>query len=64
MPMSEAVFIYEIGLKYSPVMEQEPPCGILWDLLGCVGAVKDDLRQYIIRPSAYPAIHIVADLPR
>ena len=64
MPMSEAVFIYEIDLKDCPVIEQEAPCRILGDLLGRGGTVKDDLRQHVVRPSADPAVHVVADLPR
>ena len=64
IPDSEAVFIKKIRLEHSAVVEQEPSRGVLGDLLGCSGAVQDDLGQHAVRPSADPAVDVAADLSR
>ena len=63
-PCSKSFLVEQIALKYCPVVEQETASCILWYHIRRIGIVKDDLRKYVVRPTADPAINVVSYLPR
>ena len=62
IPPLEPFLVKQIALEYCAISRDEAvPC-VLWYLLGGAGVVQDDLRKHIVRPAAYPEIHVVLDL--
>ena len=57
---SQYPLVQPIPLEHRAVVEQEAPLGVLRNLISGVGVVKDDLREYVVRPAADAAVDVVA----
>ena len=61
---SKLLLVEQITLEHSSVpCNEAAPC-VLGNLIGSTGIVQNDLREYIVRPAAYPEIQVVLDLTR
>ena len=61
---SQLFFIEIVRLEHSAIPGDETALCVLGDLVGGVDAVQYDLREYIVRPAAYPEIQVVLNLTR
>ena len=59
---SKLLLVEQIALEHSPVPGDEAAPCVFGNLNGGAGIVQNDLREYIVRPAAYPEIQVVLDL--
>lgn len=56
------LFVQQVSLEHSTIPGDEAAPCVLGYLISGAGIVQNDLREYIVRPAAYPEIQVVLDL--